>query len=524
MSFKNFSSCVLRPVSSDERLSSKVTVNGDGSGWKTSSFYLDSSGRASIPLLLQLKCDKATKHDFLTTKCLDRLTMVSQSSGRNLVDPETAAPAEISRFAFGIEAKVTLTFGTGEAITASVENIGIRSVQVQDNNVFFETEIIVSVSRPEGSRVESGDANVKTILEISGVLSNNAVELGRNKASLVAEGLKALGVGGFPELNQTSRGERVQQTRLAPFDLHVTLTNAISISVKSIPSPTMGQTFISLTMSHSNMYSEPVKVTKIALHSSHSQQVEIRMQQTAVKDMSKLVRWVFAPQCDPGLPITLAPNEAFSTVIIVDASEDKRTRMFTCPLSVTAVVGSSDSDKKYSVVAGADVSWTTCRAAIEPADAFRVDMNVKEKECTVGAPLTLCLDIANLSLENRDLMILVDNTTREAGEVSVEKKKAAKTAVVCEVGGAKFGVWGLAGNATSQVQVDPDGGLLTVDVALLMGEVKASSSKTAEIRFIPLREGTLMLPNLKLIDRRRGRWYHAVHNLQLVVQPALNVG
>jgi len=38
------------------------------------------------------------------------------------------------------------------------------------------------------------------------------------------------------------------------------------------------------------------------------------------------------------------------------------------------------------------------------------------------------------------------------------------------------------------------------------------------MRFIPLRPGTLQLPNFVLIDRRRGKWYDASHNLRLVVQ------
>jgi hypothetical protein len=122
------------------------------------------------------------------------------------------------------------------------------------------------------------------------------------------------------------------------------------------------------------------------------------------------------------------------------------------------------------------------------------------------------LDIANLSTDDKDVMILVDSS----GEAGLSPRKPVRIAAVSESGGNKFGVWGLVeDDAKLPDEIDRD--LLTIDAALLLGEIKASSSKRAGMRFTPLREGSLSIPNFKLIDRRRGKWYSAVHNLRLVV-------
>lgn len=500
--------------------------------------------------------------------------------------------AEKSQYSFGIEAKVTLTYGTGEAVTASVENVHIRSVENKDGILYFDTDILVSVARREGASAmpakitaSSSRATVKTNLEICAVLSETLPE--RRNSINAKEGLQALtAVSGFPDQcyrsstytsdGGSSRHERVRHSRLGPVTVHVALTHALNITTESLASPNMGQTYVAITMAHSNTHKEPVIVTKITLHSGHSRQCSAgelcRDQQQVqneeitgvasddftktaaqgpVTDMSKVVRWVIAPKCDLGLPITLEPYDAYSTVLIIDATEDSCSRAFTCPMSITAVVGhSTDAStasgtptssvpcSAFSVVAGSDVYWTTSRAAIQPADAFRVEMTLPEGEGVVGVPLTCRLDISNMSLEAQDVMVLVDTTASSSsssraatvdlnissnkanGPVSPGRKKPVKRAVVSEKAGRKFGIWGLLDNGpSSQIRPeDSDGGLLAVDVAMLLGELTANASKRAEMRFIPLRPGTLKLPNFVLIDRRRGKWYNASHNLRLVVQ------
>jgi hypothetical protein len=87
---------------------------------------------------------------------------------------------------------------------------------------------------------------------------------------------------------------------------------------------------------------------------------------------------------------------------------------------------------------------------------------------------------------------------------------------VSEVNGYTFGVWGLAGDDDGTTRHHRDHELLAVDAALLLGEVKGQHSIEAELRFVPLREGTLDVPNLKLYDKRGGRWYNCVHTLKIV--------
>ena len=62
------------------------------------------------------------------------------------------------------------------------------------------------------------------------------------------------------------------------------------------------------------------------------------------------------------------------------------------------------------------------------------------------------------------------------------------TAVVSEVNGYTFGVWGLSGDDDGTTRHHRDHELLAVDAALLLGEVKGQHSIEAELRFVPLRE------------------------------------
>ena len=52
----------------------------------------------------------------------------------------------------------------------------------------------------------------------------------------------------------------------------------------------------------------------------------------SVLDMSRRVRWGFAPGSAPDLPLVLGPYEAFATVIQIDAGEDVRSRAFLSPV------------------------------------------------------------------------------------------------------------------------------------------------------------------------------------------------
>jgi len=224
----------------------------------------------------------------------------------------------------------------------------------------------------------------------------------------------------------------------------------------------------------------------------------------AVIDMSRRVRWGFCPGTAPELPLVLGPYETWATVITIDAGEDVRSRAFLSPVSVSAVVGTADwirdvggannnEEEGERVMVSTDVRWTTSRVAVENSDAFKVDMSLRgglQTVCRVGAPLIVSLRVLNLSMEPRDLMLLMakdgeghnnelqwerptegrrarvrrdnhhhnidvkrgtvlhnrTNAQLQDEEASPKENQLFSTAVVSEVNGYTFGVWGLSGD------------------------------------------------------------------------------
>lgn len=244
--------------------------------------------------------------------------------------------------------------------------------------------------------------------------------------------------------------------------------------------------------------------------------------------MTKSVQWGYAPKTQLELPLKLGPSDAYSTILTVNASEEMQSRSFISPVSVTGFVGemastttdSSNSawlDKKKVIVA-ADAHWSTGLVAVEPTDAFRIDMNVQNSEVTLGEPMVLSLRIFNLGLEVCDLMLLM---AKEDEDEESLKHRTVNTAVISEVDGYKFGVWGISGEDDGTVRLTRDYELLAIDAALMLGKVQSQHAVEAELRFVPLREGRLDVPNWKLYDRISGNWYTCIHNLKLVAKKSL---
>ena len=238
-----------------------------------------------------------------------------------------------------------------------------------------------------------------------------------------------------------------------------------------------------------------------------------------------------------------------------------------------------EGGKSSSVVmVTADADWTTSPIAMKatPTDAFRTSLSVRETVCTVGAQVVVSLKVMNLSSDVRDLMLIMakddetvssgnsGGTKTEADSISKNKpesrlhgmnleggktksastlgmtgasghdnrssshqsastvtrtsalKHTVNNAVVSEVSGYTFGCWGLSGYDDGTIRHNRDHDLLAVDAALLLGEVKGQHTIEAELRFVPLREGTLSVPNLKLYDKVQQKWYDCFHTLKIV--------
>ena len=507
-------------------------------------YYLDLSGRSRFRLKLKLKQNYASmesefKSEFKSEHCNDNSLLASISHS----DSASSSPLRL-------EVKLLNTEGTK---TVTVESISLLTTSFHKDEtetaILLEAEVVVRAfnihpiptSSPSFQRsqrtgltqnVASNDDNetLSTRLELCAVLVSQPIVASVNSHP---PGLLALELGGGGSLSfQPSHHIRSQ-----PVVLTVNLTSALCVSVRNVSGSSGGSTLVALTIQHSNTHSKPVTITNIALHPGHSRlDVQHRDQyeyenanqsmpggEKCVTDMSPFVKWAYVPRTEPHLPLTLLPHEAYSTVMTVDAGEDLRSRSFLTPISVTADVGETSDTYRPNIVVSTDAHWTTGRIAVEPADAFRIDMNVAQQFNYVGAPLVVTLRVLNLSTETRDLMLLMakdDDKIRTINNSNNntprQQSGAVNTAVVSEVNGYTFGVWGLSGDDDGTTRHNRDHELLAVDAALLLGEVKGQHSVDAELRFVPLREGTLDVPNLKLYDKTEGKWYNCVHKLQIV--------
>ena len=253
--------------------------------------------------------------------------------------------------------------------------------------------------------------------------------------------------------------------------------------------------------------------------------------------MTECVEWGYAPKTELKLPLTLHPHEAYSSIISISAGEERSSRQFLSPLSVTGVIGmnanleednsekkadndyDSDGREHCRVVVASDVCWTTKPIAVEPADAFRIDMCTVEPTVQRGEPIVVKLRIFNLSLESRNLMIFMakkDRSLSVQNEAVASKEQSVNSAVITESDGYTLGVWGISGDDDGTVRLSRDHELLAIDTALVLGEVKGQHAVDAELRFVPLRLGQLKVPNWKLYDKAENCWYSCTHDLNIV--------
>ena len=644
---KYFDACRLEPVIDRDDKSSNIIVaplirrdDDDGSQpegeeeeiFATTSFYLDASGRSkmSLPLKFTFDSQEALDH-FLANDCIHpvphnivdkekeggeekegeegaeggsgggssdnkrntnlgfEVTTVAVETADNPIDFDASMVSMRSIYSTASHRTSPLPLQQHRAI---VEGIKVTSSRIEGLSIYFDTQVIVRAAAHDSLMV-------KTRLQVVAVLSEQPRDPPTQQSRMSYEG--------FPDftLQTTLTASKVQHTRLEPFLLEVTLTDALTIDVTSVTGPTTGRTFVSLVLRHPNTHSEPVTVTNIAMHPGHSR-LELPAPPGATTlsptnnntnnnnnsansphmiavDMSESVQWGYAPQTQPKLPMVLYPQGAYATVLTVDAMEHMRSRTFKSPVSVTAVVGSPEkeagakegdnNDNAPTTISSADAQWTTGRLAQEPSDAFRIDMQLQNKDFYVGEPFTIFLRVKNLSADARDMMLLVakdsDKQTQSTGmatktttsrssttmampvsnnlnassshtvannggtgisresyhQQQQQRSSIPNTAVVSEVNGYTFGVWGLIADADNPVfRLDRDQDLLAIDAALLLGEIKGHHSVEAQLRFNPLREGTLDVPNMQLFDKRNRKWYYCNHKLNIVARQKRSEG
>lgn len=512
---ERFASCSFTPVTKIIASFSPVVASVEGS-WSATTYYLDASGRSSFFLPLQLGC--RTKEDvdrIVASKCL-------KPPPQNVQQQDEEESLSFPSFSFRLEAQCHAVEKGAAAV--AVEGVTILSTTVEGNSILLDTEVILrapfksdSVHTKQSNQSHSGV--VKTRLEVTAVLADCSKQ---NRP--VASGLMALELGGGSRPFSGNPSElHSNQTRVGPLSINVSLTYALIMSAKSVGGTSLASTMVSLTMKHSNTHSEPVTITNIALHPAHSRQDALYLKdrsmpggERSVIDMSKHVKWGYAPQTEPQLPIVLLPYEAYSVIICVEAMNDSRSQTFASPIAVTAVVGDeAESSRRPNAVVTTDAQWTTGRVTVEPSDAFRVELNLRESNCCVGAPFVVSVRVCNLSEATRDLLLVMP---KEGDNTKVDSKEPSIPPAVSQANGYTFGVWGISGDEkiSSDAKGNNEQDLIAIDSALTLGQVKAQHSINSEIRFVPLRDGSLRIPDFKIYDKTAGKWYRCNHKLSVV--------
>ena len=653
---KSFQSC-----SFDARKRSKSEAkshDGDSSteSDQFTSFFVDSSGRSSFTAHLRMSFqEKHGLEQLLAAGCFDPPPK-SDDDATN--DQSAAASAPTMKrntdayVSFEVES-IPSEYDDTRRVT--VEGVSIVSSSIKDSSVTFKTKVTMRASKPGSShsspkqmspsRFSSspvknnamkdriGDSfesdqedqqqqvTISTRFAITPVLiiENNRIknEVSKNNFRPDLMQLELVAIPDEMQYNNKkdsssvlgSSNEKINETRLSPVTISVTLTNAFAIAVKSVPGPKsrVGNTLVSLSIQHSNTHNLPVTITNICVHPGHSRhtitvapsnkktvsnknegpskvQQAICKYHDAFKDfysktihnndrctydvcliilflsfrlvtyslaieifmgrsnlskpvnMTESVEWGYMPNTELKLPLTINPHEAYSSIIFINAGEERNSRRFVSPLSVTGVVSEEDSTKTISdnttdndhpeqhrVVVAGDVFWNTKPIAVEPADSFRIDMCTFEPTVQRGEPMVIKLRIFNLSLDSRNLMIFVAKKDRSSSsnDPSVAmKEESVNAAVVSESEGYTFGVWGISGDDDGTVRLNRDHELLAIDTALVLGEIQGQHAVDAELRFIPLRLGRLKVPDWKLYDKIANRWYNCTHDLNIVAVEA----
>jgi hypothetical protein len=316
---RSFAGCKVAPAIVNKATGKPTSILPSPNGpWKTTSFFIDSSGRSTFTLPLELTFDsKEDFDDFLAAGCLNpppkgnRVGHISGDSGDKDLDSDekdhSGSETNSSDVAAFVSAPTTSkalmalevkSYSIDDSKEVAVEGVTITSTSFDDLTIFVHARVTVratfheSISLPNSpsgfsatggaggdyTNREPRNFNVLTNLEVTPVLAMHQ----KLKAVARRDGggdddipdLVALELAAIPDQMQKSSRDRIREVRLPSMSFQVTLTHAFTIAVRSSPSPSgntkMGSTLVSLTIRHADSHNEPVTITNVAIHPGHS--------------------------------------------------------------------------------------------------------------------------------------------------------------------------------------------------------------------------------------------------------------
>ncbi len=270
---KSFGACTLTPSTISKNGLPRVIKADAGRKFHTTSFFIDSSGHSSVTLPLELKFASKEDLDLILSSgsIVPRPSNIVAEQDMEASTEDNDGSMTLETSFIGFEACSSSTDRSSKVVV--VEAISILSTFVKDLVVSFETEVTVRAAEQDQvskkSRDEAGSSSVMANIEITPVLTVKK-EPKSETGYLGLSDLMALELGAIRDHMEMESTARVQETKLEPLSLDVTLTHAFTISVKSIQGTTLGETLVSLTIRHSNLHREVVTISNIAIHPGHS--------------------------------------------------------------------------------------------------------------------------------------------------------------------------------------------------------------------------------------------------------------
>ena len=258
-----FESCKVEPVTEGRDGSATHIATASNGGWKTTSFFIDSSGHSKFDLPLNVSFDSKDKLDeFLKAKCLN-------PAPKNLVEDETSnaenEESSSTKASLGFEIK---SFSVDESKGVAVECVNVVECLVEDLTLQFILKVTVRASNHQidafnndGDALNPNGLSVVTNLEVVPVLTIK--ENANEKDSSPIPNPMMLEIAATPQYMRKAKLVSAKEVRLSPIKLNLCLTHAFTISVKSVGGPSIGTTLISLTIRHSNSHQEKVTISNI---------------------------------------------------------------------------------------------------------------------------------------------------------------------------------------------------------------------------------------------------------------------